>query len=259
MARKYSNKKRLRARKTRQYAHRGRVGYNGITVHKYVRTASIYATATALLGWQVTNNNNLTDNNDNLVLFAIEGATTTANVQYAGWSYNCQLGDFPSFADFTNLYDMYRIDSYTLSFMPYITGNTGVDTIAQMSNFAVILHYIHDYDDSSTPANTTAGMDALKQYASYRRVHLGNCMGKPISIRVANPARVQPAIVNAGTYTGAMVDRSKRFIDCGSTTVEHFGIKGIFEILDWNPGTTVQPQMYVKAEVKAHFTFKETR
>jgi len=262
MARKYTVAKRKRYVKRKRYARRGRLGVPSVSTHAYMRTLSLYGGAggaVAAAGWQVTSNVNIVGNNDNIVLFEPVGAVTTPTISYCGWSYNCQLGDFPSFADFTNLYDTYRIDNFTLSFMPYQTGNVAVDTLGVQNNFAVILHYVHDFDDSATPANTVAGMDQLKQYASYKRVHLGNCMGKPISISIKRPARVTPAIVSAGTYTGAMVDRSKRYIDCGSTTVEHFGIKGIFEILGWTPPGLAQPQMYVKGEVKAHFTFKETR
>jgi len=247
-------------RSTRAYHRRvakGRLGSN--VIHKYVRTLSLYEANVGANGWQPTSNAVIAGSVSNLFLTAPAGASTGPNINYGGWSYNFQLGDLPSVSDFTNLYDQYRVEKFTLTFTPYITANVGVDNLTVASNCACILHYVKDYDDYAPPAESQTGIDALAQYVSYRRIHLGNSMGKPISITVNRPGiDTVGALVNAGTGTGTISSRKKQWLDCGSSTVTHFGIKGIFEILDQNPATA-RPQIIIKAECKVHLTLKETR
>lgn len=142
-------------------------------------------------------------------LTSIGGLTGYYDVGVTQWF---QMSDLPSYTDFTNLYDRYRITGVKLQ-ITYLDNNAAVNGLSVLP----VLNYAIDYDDNSVVASESAIQE--KQDCK-TKVLLAN---KPISIFIKNP-RVQSAVLNnAGTFDAALL--SKGYVNCSYPTTKHNGIK----------------------------------
>lgn len=126
-------------------------------------------------------------------------------------AYNFQLSSLPNYTEFTNLFDKYRIKWVKVTFMPKFSE-------VDMSNFATYkaapLATVIDLDDSSNPTATTD----LMQYDSYKVTR-----GNEVHVRSFKPRLAQAAYT--GTFTGYTQAPADVWVDCGSPTVQYYGLK----------------------------------
>lgn len=119
-----------------------------------------------------------------------------------------RLSDVPDVADFTNLYDMYKINLVKWTLIP--RGNSS-DVTTQGQSMGVFTAL--DYDDNATPAS----LDTIMQYQNMKMTRSTQQHKRILRPLARNNIIGAGGTVNNGPYRG--------WLDCGSTTTPHFGIK----------------------------------
>jgi hypothetical protein len=125
----------------------------------------------------------------------------------ASWSYKFTLDSLPNYTEFTALFDQYRIDRITFQAIPmqntYAIPATQKD-VGQL--YAVV-----DNDDVSS-----ATVADLSQYPNLKVVNFDERLRLTFKPRFASAA-----------YSGAFTSyaNTSGWIDCGSPSVEHYGVK----------------------------------
>lgn len=164
------------------------------------------------------------------LLRATQGAVTLATPNYyGGASMAFRLSDISDVADFTNLFDQYRINGIAVKIIPCVTNIRGSTSGGTLPDLGCFLHIVNDVDDAATPAASAVGMDALRQYESYRSINPYRNNGAPIKFYIK--PRVAPAIYGSGTFTGYGSVRPP-WIDLVSTGVDHYGMKFLVETIE---------------------------
>lgn len=116
------------------------------------------------------------------------------------------LQNLPNFTDFTNLYDMYRINKVVYKIIPKYTQQT----ITALTNNVQQIHSVLDYDDITAPGT----ISDLTQYQNHKMTR-----GNQIHTRV-----IVPKVLNttAGLNTAP---KSYQWLDCDNTGIVHRGLK----------------------------------
>lgn len=135
---------------------------------------------------------------------AISGSTLLDTFGRSGFS----LANVTNYTEFTNLFDMYKINGIKIRFMPRANSAEAGTNQGLVKFFSVV-----DYDDVSLP---TAITDLLQ----YENVKITNTSRD--HMRYFKP-KVASAVYQNAVGTG-YAPRSG-WIDCSSPTVEHYGIK----------------------------------
>jgi len=126
-----------------------------------------------------------------------------------------QFSSIITYADFTNLYDEYRINCCVLKFYCLngaLNQPTDIDT---GSSNQMMLHTVIDTDDANTPGSIAE----LENYGTYKQTLFkgGVCYKFKVYPR-------QAAAVYRGGATWGYATR-KGWVDMGSTDVQHYGFK----------------------------------
>lgn len=125
-----------------------------------------------------------------------------------------QLNSLPNYTEFTNLFDMYRINGVKVTLMP--RGNSAeVGT----NQGLVKLFSVIDYDDNIAPAALTE----VLQYESLKTTNTSRDHKRYIKPKLSR-VLYQPGAVNA---YGA----SNGWIDCTNPQVPHYGMKYVLQQL----------------------------
>lgn len=181
---------------------------------------------------------------------------TTANVSYYSFAHMFTLGMLPDYAEFTTLFDQYKISGVKLRITPYSTAQmaqTGVGT-ANNQTLSVLMHSVLDHDDYTAPAAGTTGINALRQYRTYKTRNFLARNGQPINIWLR--PRIATAAYGSGVFS-SYANSKPLWIDCDSINVEHYGIKYICEV--FQPDTTVPCFVWFKIEAKLYISLREPR
>lgn len=153
----------------------------------------------------------------------IGGAGVANTITYGAMRYYAELSSLPGLTEFTGLFDAYRIRKVTMKFIPYAT-TVDSDMIAASAAANLIMHYAVDYDDATLPAASQVGLEELQQYEGYHSRQVITGKGFSISFR----PRVATTVYQ-GAFTAYAQASKKMWIDMTSTTVQHYGLKMLFE------------------------------
>lgn len=124
------------------------------------------------------------------------------------------LADVLQATSFAGLFDQYRFDRVEMKIVPT---STAINTLSLTSPNATVpmLYTVLDFDDSTVPAN----LGAVIQYDNLQVVPYGE--GLFITLKPS----WTPAIYQVGAFSGYGVEAAG-WIDCNSSTVPHYGVKG---------------------------------
>ncbi len=131
------------------------------------------------------------------------------------------LSQLPTFTDFTNLFDQYRINRITMRFFqPYQqTGTFPLYSAASQTNLPkLFLGTAIDYDDSNVPSS----MDELRAYQSFRYREITNSDFR------SGEVTIRPCIsteIYRTSVTTAYEPRSGVWLDTAYPDVPHYAIK----------------------------------
>lgn len=133
------------------------------------------------------------------------GTLTVNNVTPTFFGYNFSLSDLPNPTEFTNLYDVYKINAVKMVFIPQQTENISLSTVNNAAANARFFSAI-DYTDSTGPSS----IDDLRQYQS--------CKYTPI-LR-PHKRYLKPRIMDSG----ANYNPGRPWLACSSPNVNYFGV-----------------------------------
>lgn len=134
---------------------------------------------------------------------------TTASGQ--GTGYYIALNNLPNFAEFTALYDSYRIEWVTVWAIP-----TQTEAPVQGANlFVPTLYTVVDKDDAAAPGTLASQLE----HGNVRMV----CMDKMKKVASFKPA-VQGELFRSGATRG-FNRLDDQWIDCAQADIPHYGLK----------------------------------
>lgn len=175
--------------------------------------------------------------------------TGTDTIAYGSVSTYFSLNDVPDVAEFTSLFDQYKISKVMIKIIPCQTSSLTSDG-TNGNALGVIWHDLVDVDDATAPTATEAGLNDMREYQNYRSINLYK-NGKSIT-RVIKPH------IAYGAYSGAFTSYANQksgWIDCGSPTVQHYGYKALAEIFSESNGA----YSMFKVETTYYLKFKNVR
>lgn len=158
-------------------------------------------------------------------------SVTASSAGAVSTGYSFSISTLPDIADFTALFDQYKLNKIEFTLVPNITSNdmNPVTTYYEMPN----VHTIIDRDDDATPG----ALINLMQYPSYRRTR-----GHQVHKRVWVPSLAQTIYKTAST-TGT-AQKGPMWLDLADTTLPHFGLK--LYIDQTNAATNIKYRLYIK-------------
>lgn len=177
------------------------------------------------------------------------GTAASQTTQYFAWSFYAMLNQLSAVGTLAGLFDRYNLMKVQLRFIPVATVATAQDAPnpanGQVGGF---LHWITDFDDSVIPTPSDSGIDALRQRPSYRWCNIldRRRMSRSFRPRIAVGAY-------SGTFT-SYANRAPGWIDSQSPSVQHYGLKGIFEVV--NPDALAY-YINMKCEATFHLRFRD--
>lgn len=199
----------------------------------------------------VSAGSNINFSNSGMVTLSL---SATQNTQYFAFGKAFVLSELPNYTEITQLFDSYKIIGIKFRIIP-VNNTTSVDDTTNPANGMLggFLHWIVDHDDNDAPTASDVGIDELRQNNSYKVHNLFNSYNKNGFVRY-----IRPKIPIASTY-GALsgtIESKPQWLDCNSPIVDHFGLKGVFEIV--NPSANVR-YLNMKMEATYYLRAKDPR
>lgn len=232
-----------------RYMMRGRI--NPGAPHFYKRTVSLLAANvnTAVTGGAGCS---FTNSSDSWYLRTGTGSATS----FFTMAQEFTLDMLPDYADYTNLYDQYKINAVKVKVTPYSTAAVLQSGEAGASNqsLGIICHSVIDYDDAATFAASTAGINLARQYRTYKTRNFLASDGKPLK-RYVKP-RVAQAAYGGGVF-GSYANMPSPWVDMNSPSVQHYGIKWLWEV--FQPDTAQDCYIWFKIEATLYLECREPR
>lgn len=148
--------------------------------------------------------------------------TTNANGQKFGVVYaqgleaiQTTIGGLVSmtYSDFTNLFDVYKLLSFTVEFHPRFTGRDVAYGAGSVPDIPTI-YYVYDIDDSNTPGSADEIMQHQRVYT--RR------LDRPVRITCKSPCVASTIYGSVASNYGP---KRAPWIDMASSGTPHYGIK----------------------------------
>lgn len=158
------------------------------------------------------------------------------------FSLQFQLSSVLNKAEFTGLYDQYRIAGVTVRFIP-LSNTAGAGGTALLPTIAMV----RDYDDAILPASVAA----MAELQGYREMRLGG----PKTIKLA--PKPTGLVYSGAVLNGYSSPRRAPWLDCGTDGIPHYALKGIFRNVDLRAAPTVNT--VIRVEVNMTLQFKGVR
>lgn len=181
--------------------------------------------------------------NAGMVTIATAASQTT---QYFSFAQYFTINMINAFGTLLANFDQYQIVKIFYRFVPVNNVVSGEASL-NISNSQVggFFHSVIDHDDATALTASDAALDSLRQRPTYK---WGNIHSRRVMSRMVRPR------VAVAAYGGAFSRYANRFpgwIDTISSDVQHYGIKGMFEIV--NPSANI---CYINLKLEATFYFK---
>lgn len=190
-------------------------------VHSFKRTVDI----TPLLSYS----GNI-GNASGTLMRATQGVVTLGtSIYYGAACMPFKIADLPNVAEFTALFDQYKIWGITVKITPVATMSAAAVAAGTSPSTGIILHTCLDYDDATNFAATNTGVDAMREYESYRSYQPYRNGGKPITLFFK--PRIASNVYGSGAF-GSFANMKAPWLDAASTGVEHYGLKLMMETID---------------------------
>lgn len=165
------------------------------------------------------------------------GEVSVSNITPTFASYQFRLNQVPDYTEFTNLYDMYKINAVKLVFIPKMTQSVSIGTVNNPENNARFFSVL-DYNDGNVPVS----VDELRQYQSCRFTQLLRTHKRYVS---------RPRIQDRGnTY-----NPGRPWINTTAPDQEHFGMKIAIEPM----GSTTTTDMPYSVEAVFYMSFRTVK
>lgn len=171
---------------------------------------------------------------------------------YASIGFNNYLTQASQYAEFTALYDYYKINYIVYKIVWLGTTLSGIE-VANTSTGAPHLYYVLDRDDVTPYAASDAGLQDMRANGMCRR-HVFTPDRRECTIKL------KPNLLSEnfnGALSTAYTIMFNKWIDCNNDAVPHYGTKLMFH----TPSPNSQPSVANYFEITAtyYLSFKQPR
>ena len=152
--------------------------------------------------------------------FKVKGSPVeyvTTNGVYLGANY-FTLGDIPNTAEFTALFDQYRIKSVVVKFSHRSTALSLIETINNNQAGMPVMYHVIDLDDATTPTT----FNELREYGYCKTFYF--TPDKRVFSRKITP-RALNAVYRDLVTTGYALAKKNTWYDCTQTNIRFYGQK----------------------------------
>lgn len=160
--------------------------------------------------------------------FILYQTSNSIGPTYAGFGVAFTLAALPGAADFTTLYDKYKILGVSVKLFPVFAVGLASETVAAGGYFGGMIHSVLDYDDNSAPTASEAGLKELRERVGYRMNNMLATGSRQICLRRYFRPRIRIQ-VDSGAGTGKMQVNRAQWLDMQDVDIPHFGIKWLLE------------------------------
>lgn len=185
--------------------------------------------------------------------------TVNAGVVQAGQSFAFQLRDLPDYAEFTSLYDQYKINAVLVT-VKMINNPNSIGVVNTNSgaaggkwttnNFYPTVWIAPDHDDVGAPT-----IQILKEYS--RAKHRVLTPNREIKM-LFKPTTLQQLYDGVAT-TAYAINHTRPWIDAANPEVPHYGCKIVFDFEGLTTGDADTGQFQFKINAKYYVTCKNAR
>lgn len=189
-------------------------------VHRYIRcgnSGSLVAPLTSASVGSISLNN--------------AGLTTMTTgalgaVCYYGLGIGFTFSDSAGASDLAALYDQYRLVRVDVEILPIANSALVQGAAGGNSDLGVWIHSYRDLDDNTAPAASTTGITDAQQFRTYRCDRM--VTDRKLKWTLTNP-HIAMAAYASGVFS-SYANMTSQWIDANSGTVEHYGLKFLFEV-----------------------------
>lgn len=178
------------------------------------------------------------------------GLPAAAGLYYSSLALTFGLSDLPNYTEYTALFDQYKILGVAVRLFPLWNSVETPQGPSSPGGIGTILHSVIDLDDNTAPGASSGGIDALRQYKSYK-AHNMAYLKKGMWSRYCRP-KILSGVYNGVSLVSAGTNRSQ-WLDCSTPTVPHYGLKFIFET---NTLAATAQTLQFKIEAKFYLAFR---
>lgn len=242
---------------------RGRVSQ--ALTHKFARTCSLYNNDMGVYIRTDSSGNTYFSDGTNLARSLAFDFSLQQVRMYLGGVLRWTV-PVPNYAEFSALFDNFKIDYVEVSLSPGWNANNLADsayvntTTGQMTGASYWEAYglpcigcANDFDDVNS-----AQISDLQQYESFKYIPMGTA-GQPVTFKTFRP-RVAAQFYNTAVSTGYGwgID-SGQWIDCASAAVPHYGLKMALDSGTANRGPINTNIAQMNIIFKMHYSFRNAR
>lgn len=175
--------------------------------------------------------------------FRLTTGAVALNNYYYSTAFTHKLSDVANYAEFTSLFDQYRIVGVKISILPLANSvNTG--DASSVMDTTMVIHHCMDFDDGTPYAASLAGVQDMQQRGNYKRAK-----GWTPTYKYYKPRVLTLGTVAAGGQN--VVNPRAPWTNCANADLVHYGSKFIFQIFNSSAIATnmvfdVQMQYYIQ-------------
>lgn len=167
--------------------------------------------------------------------FTDYGTFTISNVIQTYSAFNFSLSDLPNYTEFTNLYDMYKINCVKITFLPQQTESISIGSVNN-PNASTRFFSAIDYNDGTAPTS----LDEIRQYTT--------CKYTPI-FRKHKRVIYKPKILDSNGFS------ISPWMSTASPNANYYGLKVAVDPM-YSSTTT---SMTYAVEAVFYMTFKQVK
>lgn len=241
---KYGGVTRRRPRRGTRGSYYIQKTYMSLSKHKYKRVVPL---SNHTLDTKVTAGCSISNGTDWLRLICDNSIGT----KYFSIGLTFSLGNMQNNAEFTTLYDAYKLDYIVVKLVP-LQANASVWSTQTTNSSGLICHYISDKDDGTSFTASATGVSDMCECNGYR------CYNNPVSLnklKFAIKPYVSRTVYQSG-LTAAYGPTKSMWLDMGYPNVPHNAMKWIFVT---HNTSNVALEWYFRAEATYYFTCRDVR
>lgn len=159
------------------------------------------------------------------------GAGGVSNLTYYSWSLFFTLDMLPNYTEYIAMFDQYKIINVELTFRSF--QNCSVATGVANEVLSVMAYSVLDHDDVVLATASNVGLQAFRQRPSFREQNF--LSNRPLRRRIT--PRIAIAEYGSGVFA-SYGNFKAGWIDMNSPAVQHYGVKGMFEVFSPASATT---------------------
>lgn len=224
-------------------------------IYNFVRNSDCYlnGNASGNVNTNVTTGNGASIVKSNDGWYLNTGSAGIPGINYFCLSWNFTLDMLPEMLEFTSLFDQYKIDHVELTIRPFQEQSvSNANTVGQNPPISCIMYSVKDYDDSATFTPSYVGVNDMREYRTFKEYSFFQTHAHKIKIK----PHMAVAAYGSGVFS-SYANNKAMWIDSNSPSVQHYGIKLMFEV--FNSTATVPAFVWFRPEVKVYFSCRQER